>query len=305
MFRVHTDGTPRTPRALQHRHRDTHTATLGAGGHGGGCGWGAARRREGAEAVGGSGVEGTRYTGHGPSALHGGDGACSPVPPGDVTAQRDRAHPQPCRILPQLRGPGQGQGVLSRWDRAAPGSPHTSRPALRRPGRAEPLGACGIIAEPQHGAAAPCGAGCSLLLPTQPTDGWKSPQNSAGLLHQGDGAQRWHHHAPALGSPPGFGQGDGGSVPALLRAPGTALGLSMPCSSRAQAREGAGEFLQHHRGAPQTPGGCSAPRWSLGRWPGAGWGRAAQLPEANRGGTRAGGQLLPVPSPITLTAQER
>lgn len=35
LFRVHTDGTPRTPRALQHRHRDTHTATLGAGGHGG------------------------------------------------------------------------------------------------------------------------------------------------------------------------------------------------------------------------------------------------------------------------------
>lgn len=35
MFRVNTDGTPRTPRSLQHRHRDTHTATLGAGGTGG------------------------------------------------------------------------------------------------------------------------------------------------------------------------------------------------------------------------------------------------------------------------------
>lgn len=108
--------------------------------------------------------------------------------------------------------------MLSRWGRAAPGSPHTSRPAPRCPSRAEPLGACGIIAEPQHGAAAPCGAGCSLLLPMQPTDGWNKPQNSAGLLHQGDGAQRWHHHAPVLGSPPGLGRGMGGLVPALLQA---------------------------------------------------------------------------------------
>lgn len=55
-----TTGTP-TP-TPGHAHSDT-----GGWGARGGCGWGAARRRGGAEAVGG--VEGTRYTGHGPSAL--------------------------------------------------------------------------------------------------------------------------------------------------------------------------------------------------------------------------------------------
>lgn len=71
----------------------------------------------------------------------------------------------------------------------------------------------------------------------------------------------------------------------------------MPCSSCARAREGAGEFLQHHRGAPQTPGACSAPRWFLGRWPGAGRGGAAQLPEANRGEHGLGDSSCPNPAP--------
>lgn len=95
--------------------------------------------------------------------------------------------------------------------------------------------------------------------------------------------------------PPWAGQWDGGLGPRT--APGIAPGLSVPCSSRARAREGAGEFLQHHRGAPQTPGACSAPRWSLGRWPGAGRGGAAQLPEANRGEHRLGDSSCPYPAP--------
>lgn len=164
------------------------------------------------------------------------------------------------------------------------------------------MGACRIIAEPQRaagqqhraGQAASCCSQCS------PQKAGKAPKCCW------TGPPRGWCPAPApprtsARQPPWSGQGDGGCPRGLVharhRAPGTAPGLSMPCSSCAQARDGAGEFLQHPRGAPQTPGGCSAPRWSLGRSPGAGCGWPARLREANQREHRLAGDICPHPAP--------
>lgn len=163
------------------------------------------------------------------------------------------------------------------------------------------MGACRIIAEPQRAAGQQHRAGqaascCSQCSPQKagkaPKCCWTGPPGG------------W---CPALAPPrtsarqPPWSELDGGCPRGLVharhRAPGTAPGLSMPCSSCAQARDGAGEFLQHPRGAPQTPGGCSAPRWSLGRSPGAGCGWPARLREANQREHGLAGDICPHPAP--------